>query len=60
MKVFFWVECGYNQNIFEVLENSCFKIRKFIFCCRIDRVRERGGEDNIEKWVEYLFKLEKR
>lgn len=60
MKVPSWVECGYNQNIFEVPENSCSKTRKFTFCCRIDRVRERGGEDNIEKWAEHLFKLEKR
>lgn len=37
-----WVECRYNQNLFEVPENSCSKTREFIFCYRICYIRERG------------------
>lgn len=31
-----------------------------MFCCRIiNCLRERGGEDQVARWAEHVFKLEK-
>lgn len=42
LSFFFFFECRYKQNLFEVSENSCSKTREFIFCYRICYIRERG------------------